>query len=201
MWAGRVRVLGVEEGSFDKGDERVLLVAVVMFQTRIEDILFTFIQVDGLDATDQLIKLLQDEKPPINLILLHSIPYAGFNLMDPIRIHRQTTIPVVVVNPERPDISAVRSALLHHFPDWELRIKILEAVGAPKRLAISPEEYVFLHAVGISEDRAEALIRRLTVLGKRPEPLRVARILARELSRRYPPPYYGLGSEINGHNA
>lgn len=42
---------------------------------------------------------------------------------------------------------------------------------------------VYFHAFGISEADAEALIKKLVVFGNRPEPLRVARILAHELSR------------------
>jgi len=54
-----MRVVGVEEGSFRKGDKLALLVAVIMRETRVDDVLFTYVTVDGLDAVDRLVDLLE----------------------------------------------------------------------------------------------------------------------------------------------
>ena len=176
-------MVGVEEGSFRKGDKLALLVAVIMRETRVDDVLFTYVTVDGLDAVDRLVDLLRRSGGSVDLILQHSIPYAGFNLMDPTRLHQELGVPVIVVNPEEPRPMAVRRALIHHFKDWRLRLRVLESVTPPKRIFLPDGSPLFLQPVGISESEAERIVRGLIVLGKRPEPLRVARILARELSK------------------
>jgi len=132
--------------------------------------------------------MVKKKKKGVDLILLASISYAGFNPMDPKQICRQLRIPVLVVNPKKPDNVAVESALMHHFSDWRKRLSFFQKVGTPKRLAVSARKQVYFHAFGISEARAEALIKKLVIFGNRPEPLRIARILAHELSRRIQKP-------------
>ncbi len=77
----------------------------------------------------------------------------------------------------------MESALVHHFPDWKKRIEIVKRAGKPMKLDLKKSEELFFHAIGVSVDEAKELIRRSIVLGKRPEPLRMAQLLAHELSK------------------
>lgn len=183
-----LRILAVEDGGFPEGipgerKGKVLLVGVIISNFIPEKILLSEIAVDGLDATKQLVKMVRKEKRGVDLILLASISYAGFNPMDPKQIYKRLRIPVIMVNPKKPDNLAVESALMHHFSDWRKRLSIFKKTGFPKKLMIGSGKRVYFHAFGISEAYAEALIKKLVVFGNRPEPLRVARILAHELSR------------------
>ena len=183
-----MRILAVEDGGFPEGipgerKGKTLLVGVLTSNSIPEKILLSEITVDGLDATKQLVKLVRKEKRGVDLILLASISYAGFNPMDPKQICKHLRIPVLVVNPKKPDNVAVESALMHHFSDWRKRLLIFKKVEFPKKLRLGAGKRVYFHAFGISEADAEALIKKLVVFGNRPEPLRIARILAHELSR------------------
>ncbi|KPV61534.1 MAG: hypothetical protein AOA65_2351 [Candidatus Bathyarchaeota archaeon BA1] len=183
-----MKILAAEDGRFPEGKlgerkGKALLLGVVISNFAIEKILLSHIDVDGLDATERLIEMIKKEKEGVNLIMLPSISYGGFNLMDPIQIHSQLKIPVIVVNPEKPDNIAVKSALFRHFPDWEKRLAIFEKVGIPQELSLGIRGYVYFHAFGTSKTYAERLIRKLIIFGNRPEPLRIARILAHELSK------------------
>ena len=54
-------IVGVEDGSFQKGITRRALLAAVLFRgLEIEDVKFTKITVDGLDATKELSELLRE---------------------------------------------------------------------------------------------------------------------------------------------
>lgn len=188
-----MRILAVEDGGFPEGipgerEGKALLVGVITSNSIPEKILLSEINVDGLDATKRLVEMVKKEKRGVDLILLASISYAGFNPMDPKRICKQLRIPVLVVNPKKPDNVAVESALMHHFSDWRKRLSFFKKVGTPKRLAVGARKRVYFHAFGIPEACAEALIKKLVVFGNRPEPLRIARILAHELSRRIQKP-------------
>ncbi|MEM3736995.1 MAG: DUF99 family protein [Candidatus Bathyarchaeia archaeon] len=183
-----MKVLAVEDGGFSKRGvgrrSKALLLAVLTSQSyRIEKILYTWIQVDGLDATDKLIEMAKQEKETPNLILLASLCYAGFNIIDPTRIQKELNIPVVAINPKKPRNSAVTEALRRHFNDWRYRVNILRGAGKPVRIKLSGDRTIYFYHFGIIKSEAEKFIRESTIFGKRPEPLRIARILAHEISK------------------
>lgn len=178
----------MEDGGFPEGKlgERrgdALLIGVILSDLRIEGVLVSHIIVDGLDATDKLIEMIGGEKGQIDLIMLASISYGGFNLVDPIQTYDRLKIPVVVVNPKEPDNIAVRRALIRHFTDWRERLVIIEKVGKPHRLGLGPGRFLYFHAIGLPQSEAVELIRGMVVFGNRPEPLRIAHMLAHGLSR------------------
>jgi len=184
-----MRILAVEDGGFPEGvpGERkgyALLVGIVTSDFRVEEALFSRIKVDGLDATAKLVEMASERREVIDLILLASISYGGFNLIDPREVYEELAIPVLVVNPKKPDNSAVESALLRHFPDWEERLKIIKGIGEPKELTLSKGEKTYFHVVGMNEKQAKELIREKVCFGKRLEPLRIVRILARGISKK-----------------
>lgn len=179
-----MKVLGVDEGSFTpwRKGKTLLLGALLHSKSIIEDVLISKIEIDGLDATETLIKMVKGHKGMIDLIMLTSIPYAGFNLMDPTRLYKELKIPVIVVNPEKPNNKAVKMALQRHFHDWKKRFQILKKIGKPSQLKIDSEKTLYFYTVGLSERTAAKKIRESIIVGYRPEPLRVARLLAHGLS-------------------
>ncbi|MEM2546927.1 MAG: DUF99 family protein, partial [Candidatus Bathyarchaeia archaeon] len=55
-----MQVVGIEDGSFVKGvDKKALLAAVLFKGTNIEDVAFEWITVDGLDATEKAVNILE----------------------------------------------------------------------------------------------------------------------------------------------
>jgi endonuclease V-like protein UPF0215 family len=117
----------------------------------------------------------------LNAIMLASIAYAGFNLMDPVAISTRLQVPVIILNPKKPDALAVESALRRHFDDWQKRLTIIRRAGSSHQLEIGAGGRVYLYAYGLTVEKAERLVKGLTVFGNRPEPLRVARLLAHGL--------------------
>jgi len=73
-------VVGVEDGSFQKGlTEKAILAAVLFKGTWIKDVRTAKITVDGLDATEIFIKTLKGWK--FEVVMLAGISFAGFNVI------------------------------------------------------------------------------------------------------------------------
>lgn len=88
------RVVGVEDGSFQKGITPRALLAVVLLKTlKIENVKIARITVDGLDATEKLDEILSEWK--FEAVLLAGVSFAGFNFIDPTIIHEECGNPVI----------------------------------------------------------------------------------------------------------
>ncbi len=180
-----LRLFGVEDGSFEafsEGEKRgCFLCGVEMEASRIIDIRLTRIQVDGLDATLELLKLMADFDG--DAVILGGITFAGFNIVDPVRVHIVTGRPVIVYSGEEPDNESVLNALKTHFHDWQERWKIIQSAGPIHTTKPFPREPpVYFEVVGNTKEWAEKVLRTSAMVSRIPEPVRVAGIVARGLS-------------------
>jgi len=175
-------IVGVEDGSFQKGvTKRAILAAVLLRELKIEIIKITKITVDGLDATEKLAEILDQWR--FAAVLLAGISVAGFNIIDPTVIHEKFEEPVIVVSRTKPDNKAVKRALQKHFEDWKMRWGIFEKLGSfQKVIVLADEPPIYVETVGTSVKWARSIIRDLSVCSRIPEPIRVARLIARGLS-------------------
>jgi len=177
-----VPIVGVEDGSFQKGTTQKTLLAAVLFRgIEIENVKITKITVDGLDATEKLAKILGEWE--FAAVLLAGASFAGFNIIDPIIIREQFGKPVIIISRTKPDNKAVKLALQRHFEDWKIRWEVFKKLGSVHEVvALAGEPPVYVETVGVSIEWACSLIRALSVCGRVPEPIRVARLVARGLS-------------------
>jgi endonuclease V-like protein UPF0215 family len=173
-------VLAVEGGGFSKAIGGKAIMALLLTEGIVPRRLsFARIEVDGLDATEGIIEAMVSLGPRADLVLSDSVPIAGFNMIDAGAIEERTGKPTVFVLPDMPDFDAVEAALRKHFPDWSRRLEILAAAGKPTTRRLGEGE-VHLECVGIGAGDAMRLLEQLTVFGKVPEPIRLARMVARE---------------------
>jgi len=174
--------VGVEDGSFQKGiTQKALLAAVLLKGVSIENIKITRITVDGLDATEKLAEILNEWE--FGVVLLAGVSFAGFNVIDATEIHNRFRKPVIIITRTKPDNKAVKRALQTHFEDWKTRWRVFENLGsAHKIIALENEPPLYTETVGVDIKWAFNLIRALSVCGRVPEPIRVARLIARGLS-------------------
>lgn len=177
-----IPIVGVEDGSFRKGITRKSLLAAVLLRgMKIENVKTTKITVDGLDATKKLAEILGEWE--FAAVLLAGVSFAGFNLIDPTVIHGKFGKPVIIISRTKPDNKAVKRALQRHFEDWKIRWEVFEKLGVIHRIVVvAGEPPVYVETVGVGVKRACNLIRALSVRSRVPEPIRVARLIARGLS-------------------
>lgn len=180
-----LRSIAFEDAAFMKGEPngKALLIAVVMDKLRISDISFAYIEVDGLDSTDRMLELCLKLGGSFDVILLHGAPYGGFNIVDVEKLYSKLGSPIISILSSKPDEYAVIEALKKHFDDWILRSNLLE-----KFKPIIPVNLkgftIYISCYGIDLDHAVDILRELIVIGKLPEPLRAARLIARSIPSR-----------------
>ncbi|HLN50836.1 MAG TPA: DUF99 family protein [Thermoplasmata archaeon] len=174
------RVVGIDDGAFERGDRYAPIAAVVLSSPdHVEAAALSRVRVDGRDGTARIIALFRAVTPPegVRAILLDGAVVGGFNVLDLDAIHRATSLPVVAVTRRRPDFSRIRSALGRWFPRTAAaRLALLRrhrlfrvpTGGAP----------IWATASGCTAADAVWLVRRTSVVGFWPEPLRVAHLVA-----------------------
>jgi endonuclease V-like protein UPF0215 family len=172
-------IVGVENGSFQKGTtRRTILVAVLFKGLDIENIKITEIIVDGLDATEKLVEVLSEWT--FAVVMLAGVSFAGFNIIDPTVIHKEFAKPVIIVTRTKPDNETVHRALKRHFRNWRIRWNVFEKLGSlHKVVALADESPIYVETIGAGVKWACNLIQSLSVCCRVPEPIRVARLIAR----------------------
>ena len=173
-------MLAVEDGPFCKGDGSCVLVGAMTCGTMVDQVVIDRMLIDGTDAT-QKIAAFVDQLRCLDLIMLPSISLGGFNIVDPFELHSRSKRPILIANPARPHLDAVRKALKMHFPDWKERYRVFGLMGSPTTLRIGSKDRIYFYRVGLSSTRAVEVLRCLVRLGKTPEPLRIAKLIARGL--------------------
>ncbi|MCD6264315.1 DUF99 family protein [Candidatus Bathyarchaeota archaeon] len=182
-----LRLVGVEDGSFRPFNRRILgtclLCAVEMFGPKIEKVKVSPITVDGLDATSRLSEMLRDLN--FEAILLGGVTFAGFNIINVQQILKEYSRPIIIFIRDRPDNRAVREALEKHFDDWRERWDIIKSLGPVHSTRTRPDEPpIYFEVLGASSQWAEEVLRLSAMLCRIPEPVRVARLIARGLTLR-----------------
>jgi endonuclease V-like protein UPF0215 family len=179
-----LRLVGVEDGSFKafEPDQSTLLCAVLMVGDCVESVRLGRITVDGRDATDVLLGMLVNIQ--CDAVILGGISFAGFNVVDPHRLKDELGVPVIIYSGIRPNSESVLGALKTHFSDWEDRWTLIAQLGDIYNIttkAGSPP--VFFEVVNESKGWAKSVLRYSASLTRIPEPVRVAGIVARGLTR------------------
>ena len=183
--ARKLRVVGVDDGAFAphiRSGQHTILVAVLFRDLSLHTIRVGRIEVDGTDATSVLLSMIRNLR--FDVVMLSGISFGGFNLINLSKLARALGKPVIAVSGKKPENVAVEKALRSHFNDWKDRMKIVRAAGrihSIKPLAAEPALY--FEVKGCSAVFAKGVIRSYAIISRLPEPIRVAGILARGLSR------------------
>ncbi len=153
----------------------VPVVGTVYADLRLDGVLVGRIEKDGCDAAAVLGKLVRESRfdPHIRLIMLQGIALGGFNVVDVFALHRRLARPVLVVSRRRPDLAAIREALLKHIPAGPSKWRIIERLGP-----MEPAGAVFIQRVGLTREEALETVHHFAVHGHVPEPLRSAHLVA-----------------------
>jgi uncharacterized protein len=174
-----LRALGIAE-CYAGRDCSTLAGVVMRKDLRIDGFAFGRVTVGGTDATDVIIRMIRDlDRRDINVVLLSGCVIAWFNVIDPGRIAEESGIPVICVTYEESD--GLLDELRHHFPGDEARIQAYIRLGERVPVDLGERRIIYLRAAGIGYPDAARFCRDFTLEGKIPEPLRVARLCARQV--------------------
>lgn len=173
-------IAGFDDAPFERDHQgRVSLVGAVYAGLRFDGVLLGDIEKDGADGAGQISRLLLDSRfaDHVRLIMLQGITLAGFNVVDVFSLARDTGLPVLVVCRGRPDMNAVRRALLKAIPDGRKKWAIIEKLGE-----MEPVNGIYMQRVGLSRRKAAATIDHFSVHSRIPEPVRTAHLIAGALA-------------------
>ncbi|KYK25926.1 hypothetical protein AYK26_01455 [Euryarchaeota archaeon SM23-78] len=172
-----LRVIGIDDAPFDKFDplQKYVLVVGTVYRggNFMDGLLSCYVEKDGDDATVKIIDMIKDCKfrPQIQAIFLDGIAVAGFNVINPAVIYKETKIPVVVIIREYPDYKKLFAAL----EKLGMKKKIEIIKNMPKPVKIND---IYVQNVGISRKDTIKLLNITCPRSKVPEAIRVAHLIA-----------------------
>jgi endonuclease V-like protein UPF0215 family len=177
-----IRILGVDDAPFvPHSREQVMLIgALFRAGTWLDGVLRTFITVDGCDATESLIEMVNNSRhlEQLGVMMLDGITFGGFNVVDIQRIFQETGVPVIVIMRRYPDLESIKNAL-KIFPQWEERWKRIMGAGEIYKIdKIQNQGPIYMQTFGISKEDAEEIVILSATRSAIPEPIRAAHIIA-----------------------
>lgn len=178
-----IRVLGVAE-SFREGQPRSVISGVVMRRDLVVDgFALGWTTVGGNDATSKIASLFRSlRRNDVNLIMLSGCVISGYNFVDVDSLSKRAGLPVVCLTYN--ETAGLESALAKRFPDSEDKMAAYRKLGARSALRLRSGHTIYVRTSNLGLDDATALVNLFTLQGSVPEPVRVARLLARVVSRR-----------------
>ncbi len=179
-----IRVLGIAE-SFRRDQEKSVLAGIVMRSDFIIDgASFTQITVGGMDATEGILRLCESlQRDDINLMMLNGCVISWFNIIDILEVYKRLRIPLICVTYEESDGLEEHIALHFEADERDSRIEAYKLLGDRVPVELQDHFEVLIRFLGMEKADAGAILKKFTTQGKVPEPLRVAKIVARALLR------------------
>lgn len=176
-----IRVLGVAE-SFRESDAASVLAGVVMRADLVIDgFAFGAATVGGNDATAAIASLYRRlARDDVALVMVSGSIISRYNVVDADRLSQLTGVPVVCLTYK--ETSGVAEAVRRRFPADAAKLEAYGRLGERRRVPLGPGRAVFVRESGVSAKDADAVVRSFTLQGSVPEPVRVARLLARAAS-------------------
>jgi endonuclease V-like protein UPF0215 family len=179
-----IRILGIDDGKFVPHTKGTVIVVGVVFRGGLwlEGVMHTTVEIDGLNATEQLATMINDSPHhrQLRLVMLNGITLAGFNLVNIKKLHLATALPILALTRDKPNLEAIRSALTH-LSQMEERWDIVEAAGEIHEF-INKGVNLYMVTAGISLTDAKKIVGLVSTRSSFPEPLRVAHLVASGVS-------------------
>ncbi len=174
-----IRILGIDDSPFSRGDIESNLVGVLMrMDGYVEMIEKEKIQVDGNDVNSAIEKLFFSTGSVARVIMMSGISFAGFNICDIDALYQRIRVPVISVFERGGNVERMIAAIEKHLDDPE-KIRILRSL---KPVEIRNKGYIIMaNLSGIDPQIAQETITRNTIRGKFPEAIRLADLIGKVL--------------------
>jgi len=175
-----IRALGIAESFKKDQSKRSVLAGVVIRSDMIIDgFVFGSAELGGDDATDEIVNMFKRlNRNDINVIILAGSVISMYNIIDIDSVGLKTNTPVISVTFEESE--GLEPHIKHHFPDsWEKKLSAYEKLGSREMTKLHTNYKIFVRPYGISLEICKRILDKFTIQGALPEPIRLARLLAR----------------------
>lgn len=177
-----LRTLGIAE-SFVKGvSEKSILAGVVMkADMGIDDLVVARVTVGGMDATEKIIMMYNElDRDDINLLMLNGCVISWYNVIDLNRVAEEASLPLICVTYDASE--GLEKYFIELFPeDWETRVEVYHKNKSRIPIKLDTGYKIYIRVIGMNFEKAKEIINKYTWHGSIPEPLRVARLIARSV--------------------
>ena len=141
--------------------------------------------VGGDDATSAIASLFRRfGRNDINLIMVSGAILSLYNIIDVDELSRSTKLPVVCLTYK--ETAGIEGSIRRHFPGGaEEKLKAYRRLGRRTGVKLRTGHRVYARTSGMESSAVEPVLNAFTLQGSIPEPVRVAKLLARAvLSKR-----------------
>jgi endonuclease V-like protein UPF0215 family len=154
------------------------MITIMRMDGYIEGFLSAWVSTDGLDSSRVISDTLAGSRfaGQVRAVLSDGACLAGFNVLDLADLNERMDIPIITCSDEEPDTESVVKALRANFYDWKERASLITR-WEPKKIDL-PDGPCFIRAEGITSEKAEWIVRKMTRRGRTPEPLRISHMAA-----------------------
>jgi len=173
-----IRALAVAE-SFRPTSKKSTLAGIVMRTDRVVDgFAFGTATVGGEDATSSVLRLYRRlAREDVNLIILSGCIISRYNIIDVDELARRSGLPVLCLTYK--ESRGIEGAIRRHFDHPEERIERYRRLGRRSPVLLHTGSRVYVRSSQISEADTKSVLDAFTLQGGVPEPVRLARLLAR----------------------
>ena len=178
-------VLGIDDATFrlKEGNKYTFIIGVICQGTRVVKVEKRKIEIDGDNATPQIIDLIRKNKNHIQYVLTHTITFGGFNLINMNEVYSKTEKPLICITEREVDLDSVKKALIHRFPDtYNKKLQNIIEAGNLYQTGIATAagtSNIYFHKIGIELKEAQELLEKSCIDSKLPEAVRIAHIIGR----------------------
>lgn len=175
-----LRGLAIAE-SFSGRAARSVLAGVVMRRDGIIDgFAVRGATIGGNDATDEILAMYRElKRDDVGYVLISGMILSMYNMVDIGRIHGELGVPVIGITYR--NSGGIRDSIRLHFQDPAEKLRIYEKLGRRERVRLHTSGEIFVRSEGCTIREAGLLLDSITLQGSIPEPVRIARLLARVL--------------------
>ena len=142
------------------------------------------LKVSGSDSTQTTIELFRElQRNDINAIMISGSVLSLYNVLDLDTIFARLKIPVLALSFSKSTSDLARN-IRERFASniAEEKIRLLEKLGQSQRIKLKTGYDVFVRTAGINQANSKRLLDKFTLQGSSPEPIRVARLLAKTIA-------------------
>ncbi len=179
-----IRIVGFDDAPFiPRSKGNVPIIGVVFRGGKFLDGIFkTEIEIDGMNATNILTRLLNNSKhkEQLKVIMLNGITMGGFNMIDISKLSKKTGLAVIVINRKKPNLKKIKKAL-KRFNNFEKRWGCIKNAGSIYMMKLEKNKNTYYQFNGLKQKEAERIIKLSCTRSLIPEPLRVAHLIASAL--------------------
>ncbi len=179
-----IRALGIAE-SFKKDQEISTLAGVVIRSDLVIDgFAIGTLEVSGSDATESVLGLYRAlRRNDVNSIMISGSVLSLYNVLDIDTIFEELRVPVIALSFSKA-ASDLAANIRARFPEKIAAEKIafLEKLGRAQKVRLKTGYDVFVRTAGMTQNISNRLLDKFTLQGSIPEPIRVARLLAKSIA-------------------